>query len=44
MKFTTEVLNFYDSALWGGHIIVPEKVTEHFLQKKIKRKANHHHR
>lgn len=37
MKFKAEVFNFYDSALWGGHIIVPVKVVNHFMKQKITR-------
>jgi len=37
MKFKAEVFNFYDSALWGGHIKVPKKVADKFISKKIKR-------
>jgi len=37
MKFTAEVTNFYESALYGGHVIVPEKVSEKLIKQKIKR-------
>ena len=37
MKFKAEVYNFYDSALWGGHISIPKKVADKFLKQKIKR-------
>ena len=37
MKFTAKVFNFYESAIYGGHVSVPEEVSEYFLKKKIKR-------
>ena len=37
MKFKAEVTKFYESPLWAGHIIVPEDLSEHFIQQKIKR-------
>ena len=37
MKFKTKVTNFYESDVWGGHIILPEKVAEKFISKNIKR-------
>ena len=37
MKFKAEVFNFYDSALWAGHIPVPKKIADKFISKTNKR-------
>lgn len=37
MKFKAEVFNFYDSAVYGGHIIIPLEVSEQFIKQKTRR-------